>query len=133
MARHNDTGQWGEQMAADYLVSRGYAIVARNARIGRVEVDIIAMGEGSIVFAEVKTRSDVNSDPANAVNFDKLKRLCKAADLYVREHDITFDPRIDMICVTGSPENGVSAIRHYPDCFIPTTGTVNIPVLPDCP
>ena len=42
MARHNQTGKEGEQLAASYLVEKGYNILHKNWRYKNWEVDIIA-------------------------------------------------------------------------------------------
>lgn len=130
MAEHNDTGKWGEQEATDYLVSQGYAIVARNARLGTVEVDIIAMKDGDIIFAEVKTRSNEDEDPALAVDARKLSRLCRAADTYVRTYDIKADPRLDLLSITGTQEAGMQRLDHYKNIYLPGA-PVSILELPD--
>ena len=43
MAQHNDTGQWGEDLAVQHLKSKGYTIRDRNWRSGHREIDIIAL------------------------------------------------------------------------------------------
>ena len=53
MARHNDLGKWGEQLAADLLVTKGYAIAERNWRAGNMEIDIVAMKGARVVFCPV--------------------------------------------------------------------------------
>ena len=80
MARHNDLGKWGEQLAADLLVTKGYAIAERNWRAGNMEIDIVAMKGARIVFVEVKTRSDGGFDPADAVDRRRVMRMVRAAD-----------------------------------------------------
>ena len=52
-----EKGKKGEQMAADYLRSKGYQILETNWRMGHLEVDIIAIGNNMLVFVEVKTRA----------------------------------------------------------------------------
>lgn len=32
MARHNDTGNWGEDSAREYLITKGYTILDTNVR-----------------------------------------------------------------------------------------------------
>lgn len=121
MAEHNVTGNWGEEQAREYLISRGYAITAMNLRWAGVEIDILA-GEGTdIVFVEVKTRENGVIDPATAVDDRKLRRLCRAADSYIRHYDIPGNPRIDLICITGTPAIGVQRLDHYPDIYLPGT------------
>ena len=69
MAKHNEIGQFGEQAASDYLEQKGYKILDRNWRHGRAEIDIVAMDGVTLVFAEVKTRSnDLFERPESAVD-----------------------------------------------------------------
>ena len=87
MARHNDIGRWGEDIAADYLVAGGYAIVGRNLRFGRDEIDIVATRGSGIMFVEVKTRSTPFDDPLDAVNPEKRRRMARFADSFLRSGD----------------------------------------------
>lgn len=59
-------GRWGEDLAAEYLIERGYTILERNVRTRYGEIDLVAqLAEESIslsdspvtVFVEVKIRS----------------------------------------------------------------------------
>ena len=43
MARHNDLGAWGESIAREYLITRGYTIIEHDKRMGHYEIDIIAL------------------------------------------------------------------------------------------
>ena len=43
MAAHNDTGKWGEDLAAKYLEEKGYTIVERDWKSGRRDIDIIGV------------------------------------------------------------------------------------------
>jgi putative endonuclease len=49
-------GARGEELAARHLESRGYEIVDRNFRTRYGELDLVAAGDGCLVFCEVKTR-----------------------------------------------------------------------------
>ncbi len=49
--KHNQQfGKLGEDIAVTYLERKGYKILVRNFRFGRVELDIIAEYENDIVF-----------------------------------------------------------------------------------
>jgi putative endonuclease len=49
-------GQRAEEAVARYLESAGFSIVARNLRIGRLELDIVARRAELILVVEVRTR-----------------------------------------------------------------------------
>lgn len=124
MAFHNQVGKWGEEVARDYLLARGYTIMAQNERVNNIEIDIIAMKDDRIIFVEVKTRSTHFTDPLDAIDSRKMTRLVKAVDAYVRTMNIPHDPQIDLIAVIGAP-NGPRdqlTIEHIPDAFLPPLG-----------
>ncbi|MBV8236318.1 MAG: YraN family protein, partial [Acidimicrobiia bacterium] len=50
-------GASGEQAAADWYVTNGYEIVARNWRCRDGELDLIVRRGRTFVFCEVKTRT----------------------------------------------------------------------------
>lgn len=114
MAQHNVLGGKGEDLAADYLVAKGYTILERNWRSGHKEIDIVARNNDEVVFVEVKTRfSEFFGRPEEAITPQKMKLLINAADTYLRERCIDDDARFDVICVV----NG--SLRHYEGAFRP--------------
>lgn len=115
MARHNETGKWGENLAADYLAANGYAIAERNWRAGHNEIDIVAYKDSRIIFVEVKTRSNDEDDPLEAVDRNKALRLIRAAIVYVNTFDIDHEIQFDIIAINGSASN--YRIEHIPDAF----------------
>ena len=68
MAKHNDLGKMGEDLAVQYLTDKGYEILERNWRNKHKEIDIIAKDGETLVIVEVKTRqSDDHGEPDLAV------------------------------------------------------------------
>ncbi len=119
MAKHNELGKMGEDAAALHLQRLGYAILHRNWREERYEVDIIAENEEFIVFVEVKTRtSDEWGDPHESVGNARIKRLVQAADLYLRETDADKPVRFDIIAAVWQGKGGFR-IEHFDDAFLP--------------
>lgn len=119
MAVHNDLGAWGERIATEYLLSDGYIIHRQDERMtGRGEIDIIAFKEGEVVFVEVKTRSEEDTDPMEVVDDKRRRRMCRAADTFIRQMNIDLLPRFDIIIINGTPETG-HRLTHYPDAFLP--------------
>src|SRR5262245_3859797 len=85
MNRARGLGLEGEARAARLLESRGYAILARNARAERVELDLVAARGGTVAFVEVKTRrSSRFGAPEEAVDWRKRRRLVHGAAAWLR-------------------------------------------------
>lgn len=121
MAKHNDVGRWGEQLAADYLVKQGYVIAQCNWRSGHYELDIIAYKDTHIVFVEVKTRSNDDDDPLDAIDKRKIHRLVRAALAYVEINDIHHEIQFDIIAINGNESD--YTIEHIPDAIQPLLRT----------
>ena len=117
MAAHNDLGHKGEDMAAGYLQKRGYCILDRNwVNKGRKELDIVAIKDDVVVFVEVKTRKAGSiTSPISAVDDRKQRRICLAADSYLKAHRIDLCYRFDIIGIIY--DNEESRIDHYEDAF----------------
>ena len=116
MAR-SQVGKWGEEVAAKYLASQGYAIMETNWRMGHYEVDIIAMHDRYIVFVEVKTRTSEEYDPVEAVDSRKRRRIAASADIYLRYNNLPHEFRFDIVSVSGTPEQ--YTLEHIPDAYFP--------------
>lgn len=113
MAAKDDLGRHGEQLAAQFLRSAGYAIVDRNWRCARGEIDLVARDGAEIVFVEVKTRSSRSfGHPFEAITAQKLARMRRLAAVWCEAHPGTHGPiRIDAIAVIA-PWGGPAQIEH---------------------
>ncbi|MBP5477067.1 MAG: YraN family protein [Paludibacteraceae bacterium] len=127
MAWHNDIGRWGEDVAANLLVQKGYKIEARNWKEGKLEVDIIAADSQNIVFVEVKTRATMFAGklPEEYVDSEKETNICRAAHAYIKQNRITKAVRFDIVSllVDGSTHE-ISRLEHIEDAFYPPLRTV---------
>lgn len=115
---------WGalaENIAADYLRTRGYTIREQNYRYKTIEIDLIAEKDGDIIFVEVKARTGNFEDPLSAVDKNKRRHMIIGADLYLRSLEPFYWYRFDIITITGTPDN--YTIEHYPDAFLPPVHT----------
>lgn len=118
MARHNETGQKGEQIACEYLRNNGYTICHTNWRSGHYELDIVASSGKELVIVEVKTRTSVRFEaPELAVDERKIRRLVYAADHYIKLFHSSLPVRFDIISILLLPEG--EHIDHIPDAFYP--------------
>lgn len=121
MARHNDTGKAGEQAAIDMLVAKGYAIVDRNWRCGRLEIDIVAQRGPRLAIVEVKTRTNPDDDPIEAVDRRKQLAMVRAGEAYATAYNLPHELQFDIIGVSGTPDN--LKIEHLEDAFPPPLKT----------
>jgi putative endonuclease len=97
-------GSTAEDMAAEYLQSKGFRVIARNHRTRFAELDIIAASKDVVAFVEVKYRKHTGfGGGAGAITQDKLRRLHNAAEVWLSEHEeyAGYQPRIDAITVEG--------------------------------
>ena len=118
MALHNELGREGEQAAADYLERNGYIIRDRNWHRGHLELDIIAAKDNTLVVVEVKTRRDtLFAEPEDAVTPQKIRRIVKATDTYIKMHQLDVPVRFDIITVVGKP--GQFHLEHLKEAFLP--------------
>lgn len=112
-------GQWGEDLAADYLTGAGLELLARNWRYKRAEIDLIARENGILVFIEVKAKNSVDfGRPEEMVNRRKQRLLIDAAMAYMRSVGYEWEIRFDIIAILGEPDK-LKEIVHYRDAFFP--------------
>ena len=79
-------GKWGEDAAARFLKKQGYKVLVRNYLARWGEIDLVCRHEGTLVFVEVKARSeDAWSSPASAVTRTKQRRLIRTGYAYLQE------------------------------------------------
>ncbi len=94
MARKDDLGRAGEQLAVDHLIGLGWSIIARNWRCSIGEIDIVAVDRDATVVVEVKTRSGVGfGHPLESVTAIKLARLRRLAGAWCAAREAAGEPR----------------------------------------
>jgi putative endonuclease len=85
--QHILLGSIGENFAVRLLESLGYKVVGRNFRTKVGEIDIIAFYGQTLVFVEVKTRSNTNHGlPQEAVNKKRISRITKAGQIFIKKY-----------------------------------------------
>ena len=113
-------GDIGEDLAADYLMDKGYDIVARNVRISHKEIDIVAKNDLYTVIVEVKTLSLSKQEAeqerhraSEQIDREKAKNIILAANAYKNMHYDGRSIRIDVIEVyLGAKEPEIVHIEN---------------------
>lgn len=122
-ARREDlhaVGCEGEELAARWLVERGFRLVERNFRFAGAEVDLIAWDGGELVFVEVKLRRGrTHGGGAEAVTAAKQRRIARAAAGFMARHGCPSSPcRFDVVAIDSDPANeGGPRVVHLRNAF----------------
>jgi len=83
-----ETGNWGETLVLEHLLSQGYELVQRNYHCRYGEADLIMLDETRLLTCvEVKTRRSQKFGPAEySVGKKKLKALAATMNAFLYEH-----------------------------------------------
>lgn len=104
-AAHAATGKQGEDIACKLLSLHGYKVLGRNLRLGRAEVDVLAMNEGELVLVEVKTRtSTAFGFPEEHVSDRKRELYQGFLDEYRQTENFKGRARFDVVAVVLLPD-----------------------------
>jgi putative endonuclease len=120
--RRRTLGRVGEAIAVAHLEARGFALLARNYRTRRGEIDLIAFDGCTLIFVEVKTRqmepSEAQARP-NPLEWlstrqQKRRRPLAMAWLYDRTHPrpAARHIRFDAIGVVLDEQGAKVALEH---------------------
>ena len=114
----DELGRRGEDEAAKYLRGLVYRIVGRRERVLRGDIDIVALDGRTVVFVEVRSRSDTaHGHPAETVGYAKQRRISELAAAYIRRHRLEdCSARIDVVAVTLLPGEK-PVVEHYQNAF----------------
>jgi putative endonuclease len=92
-------GDIAENRACEYLLESGYTVVERNFYSKFGEIDIIAFKDEVLHFIEVKSGQDYELAIQN-ITPQKMRKLFKTGDVYIKKHSIQSDYMYDAVIVT---------------------------------
>lgn len=141
MARHNVIGQKGEEIAAQFLKGKGFAIMDTNYLRKWGELDIVAKKGGIVHFVEVKTVSknldmvthvtgnkvsksflglnDVEYRPEDNVHYHKRERLKRIIQTYLLDKDVEEGEwLVDLIAVYLDTEGKKAVVDHIENIML---------------
>jgi putative endonuclease len=125
--RKDTVARRGEAEAIGFLKSKGYQIHKQNHRIGRGEIDIVAIAPDgkTVVIVEVKAAMVGETlkgkrrlhRPEDHVTPAKQKQLARLAHYFIKAQKWTDRPvRFDVIGVDLS-DQAPAEVRHHPGAF----------------
>lgn len=117
MNYNQKVGQFGENLAKEYLEKKGYKIISQNIKISFQEIDIIAKHEKMIVFVEVKTRTNKKfGDAEEAVGEQKMRSLSRGIQKYLDVNNLDQKLiRLDLITIDVDKLTKLAKVKHYLD------------------
>ncbi len=93
-----EKGISAELCAKNYLIAKGYTIIAQRIRNEYGEIDILAQYKNNIVAFEVKQRQTLN-DSKSCLTKRQMSRIARAFSLIIANRNEMFENyRIDIVC-----------------------------------
>ena len=116
-----ELGRAAENAAASFLSNRGFTVLGRNLRVGRLEIDLLVRRGELVAVVEVRTRSPGSWVPAlTSVDWRKRSRVRAAGTALWRKHfakDLSVERmRFDLVSVTFT-EQGAAQVEHVEAAF----------------
>lgn len=112
-------GSYGETIAKDYLINKGYILLDKNYRNRYGEIDLICKLKDIIVFIEVKSRYNILYGlPKESVTYFKQKRILNLCNYYIiTKRLLNYNCRFDVIEIYFNNINNDFEIYHLEDAF----------------
>lgn len=112
------TGRQGEEIARQYLITKGFEIIEHNFRTRFGEIDIIAADRKTLVFVEVKVKiGDQFGSPEEMIGPGKRWQIRQMAEVYLQQNPqiaISYpQQRLDAVCIINQPKGKPERITHY--------------------
>ena len=123
MAKHNEIGKTGEEIATKWLISKGYDVLQQNYLKKFGEIDIVACETTKVHFIEVKSVSYGTKDdleravshgtwrPEENVHHEKIRRFKNTIEAWLVEHDYKGEWQIDVLTVRLVPRESFAQVN----------------------
>lgn len=109
------TGDDAERLACGYLQQQGLKLIERNYHTRRGEVDLIMQHDVTLVFIEVRLRSNQRfGSAAESITSRKQGRIISAAQYYLQQQPTALACRFDVVTINGETP---PSIEWIPNAF----------------
>lgn len=111
-ANHLKQGHAAEQLAATFLQQKGLTLLEKNFRCKHGEIDLIMRDGKTLVFVEVRLRSNPNfGSAAMSIDQSKQNKLTRTAEYYLQTHGDSAC-RFDAVLMQSIDINAVEWVRN---------------------
>jgi putative endonuclease len=114
--KKKDLGKKGEEIAEKYLIKSGYKIIERNFRTKYGEIDLICEKDSSIIFIEVRTKSNLEFvSPEESISSKKIDHIKNSSLDYLSKNKKKYkDIKFEFIGILISSKNDYK-LNHLKD------------------
>jgi putative endonuclease len=103
LSRKQEQGKQWEDVALAYLERHGLVVVEANFRCKLGEIDLILRDGATLVFVEVRQRAaGAPVSAAASIGPAKIRRIIRAAQVYLQQLDRLPPCRIDVVAIDGT-------------------------------
>jgi putative endonuclease len=103
LSRKQEQGRQWEEVALAYLERHGLVLVEANFRCKPGEIDLILRDGATLVFVEVRQRAaGAPVSAAASIGPTKIRRIIRAAQVYLQQLDRLPPCRIDVVAIDGN-------------------------------
>jgi putative endonuclease len=103
LSRKQEQGKQWEDVALAYLERHGLVVVEANFRCKLGEIDLILRDGATLVFVEVRQRAaGAPVSAADSIGPAKIRRIIRAAQVYLQQLDRLPPCRIDVVAIDGN-------------------------------
>lgn len=112
-------GNYGEDIALNFVKDKNYKILDRNFRTKKGEIDLICKHKEIIIFIEIKSRySSSLGNPCESVTYFKQKQIINLSNYYIYKFNLyNYNFRFDVIEIFFNTKDESFIINHIEDAF----------------
>lgn len=117
-------GRFGEHIALEYLLKKGYRLVRQNYHVQGGELDLIMEKNGILCIVEVKLRTGKNfGNGGESLTYNKKQKLLRAIFSFMQDADvrnISVSSRakpwqLDLIDIEYHRPSRTARVQHFPN------------------
>ncbi len=114
-----EKGRNAEELAREFLESRGLSLREKNWRCGHREIDLILEGRDRIHIVEVRSLTLPSlQEPEETITHKKIRNIISATSAYIARYKIVKEVQFDIVAVKFGGK--AVDIEYYPNAFSPT-------------
>jgi len=109
----NNAGLASEKIAKTFLVNQGLVLITNNYHCRYGEIDLIMKDTNTLVFIEVRLRSNPNfGNAAASITLQKQRKMIHTAQHYLQTNKINMPCRFDALLLSKTDRTNIQWIRN---------------------